>query len=474
MVPTDKILQTAKDEGCDIIGLSGLITPSLDEMVNVAAEMERLGIDLPLMIGGATTSKIHTAVKIDPKFNGTIVYVPDASRAVGVAGNLLSAEKKDAFHQEMKDEYDAMRVKRAANQRVKKTATLEQARANKKSTDWMLYEPFKPAIFSGKIDHDLIAGDYTLEHLDNGGVLLKFDDYPLDNLAEIFDWTPFFRSWELAGRYPAILTDEVVGEEATKLLADAEEMLEKIIKEKWLTGKAVLGFFPANSNGVDDINLYTDESRNATHTTLHHIRQQMDRTTSNKNKKQPNFCLADFVAPDNSGKPDWVGSFAVTTGFGVEKRVKAFQEEYDDYNAILLEALADRFAEALAEKMHELTRKVFWGYGADENLSNEEVIKENYQGIRPAPGYPACPEHTEKGTLWELLQPEERIGLKITESFAMWPAAAVSGWYFSHPDSRYFGTGKIQRDQVEDYAKRKDWTMNKAEKWLGPVLGYDV
>jgi len=474
MVPTDKILQTARDEGCDIIGLSGLITPSLDEMVNVATEMERQGMGLPLMIGGATTSKIHTAVKIDPKYHGSIVYVPDASRAVGVAGNLISDENKASFHQEMKDEYEAMRVKRAANQRVKKTATLEQARANKVKIDWDNYQPPKPAILEGKIESDLIAGDYSFEQLDNGGVLLKFEDFPLDNLAEVFDWTPFFRSWELAGRYPAILSDEVVGEEATKLFADATEMLEKIIEEKWFSGKAVLGFFPANSTNNDNIELFTDESRESSHTTLHHIRQQMDRTTADKNKQQPNFCLTDFMAPIDSNTKDWLGVFAVTTGFGVEERVKAFQKEFDDYNAILLEALADRFAEALAEKMHELTRKVFWGYGADEDLSNEEVIKERYQGIRPAPGYPACPEHSEKGILWELLQPDERIGLKITESFAMWPAAAVSGWYFSHPDSRYFGTGKIQRDQVDDYAKRKGWTIDEAEKWLGPVLGYDA
>ncbi len=472
MVPTEQILQKAKEENCDIIGLSGLITPSLDEMVNVASEMERQGFELPLMIGGATTSKIHTAVKIDPKYHGTIVYVPDASRAVGVAGNLLSKEKKQAFHDEQKAEYDAMRIKRAANQRVKKTATLDQARNNKVMVEWGNYQPPKPVIFNGKMDNDLVAGDYNFEQLDNGGVLLTFEDYPLDNLAEIFDWTPFFRSWELAGRYPAILTDEVVGEEATKLLADAEEMLDKIIKEKWLTGKAVLGYFPANSDGVDDINLYSDASRETSHTTLHHLRQQMDRTTSSKNKQQANFCLADFVAPKESGKTDWLGTFAVTTGFGIEEHIKRFQEDHDDYNAILLEALADRFAEALAEKMHELTRKVFWGYGANEALTNDEVIKEKYQGIRPAPGYPACPEHTEKGTLWELLQPEERIGLKITESYAMWPAAAVSGWYFSHPDARYFGIGKIQKDQVKDYAKRKKWTIEQAEKWLGPVLGY--
>ena len=469
MVPAEKILQTARDENCDIIGLSGLITPSLDEMVNVAKEMERQGFELPLMIGGATTSKIHTAVKIDPQFHGPIVYVPDASRAVGVAGKLISAEIKADFHKEMKAEYDTMRINRAANQRVKKTASLSQARENKLQIDWDNYQPPKPAILSGKIENALIAGDYSFEQLDNGGVVLQFDDYPLDNLVEIIDWTPFFRSWELAGRYPDILSDKVVGEEATKLLADAKQMLKKIINEKWLTGKAVLGFFPANSDGVDDINLYSKRSSEKAHTTLRHIRQQMDR-----NKQNVNFCLADFVAPVDSGKADWIGAFAVTTGFGIEERVKRFQQEHDDYNAILLEALADRFAEALAEKMHELTRKVFWGYAADEKLSNEELIKEKYQGIRPAPGYPACPEHSEKGTLWELLEPEKRIGLKITESFAMWPAAAVSGFYFSHPDSRYFGTGKIQRDQVEDYARRKGWSMSEAEKWLGPVLGYDA
>jgi len=471
MVPTETIIQTAIKENCDIIGLSGLITPSLDEMVGVAKELERQGLDLPLMIGGATTSKIHTAVKIDPQYHGSIVYVPDASRAVGVAGNLLSKDNKAAFHQETKDEYDAMRIKRASNQRVKKTATLEQARANKVDIDWENYQPPKPAIFEGKIQNDLIAGEYNFEQLDNGGVILQFDNYPLDNLAEIFDWTPFFRSWELAGRYPAILTDKVVGEEATKLFADAKAMLRTIVEEKWLTGKAVIGFFPANSVG-DDLELFNNDARTKSHTTLHHIRQQMDRNPA-KNQ-QANFCLADFVAPVDSGKADWLGSFAVTTGFGIEEHIERFRKEHDDYNIILLEALADRFAEALAEKMHELTRKVFWGYAADENFSNEEVIKESYQGIRPAPGYPACPEHTEKGTLWKLLNPEERIGLKITESYAMWPAAAVSGWYFSHPDTRYFGIGKIQRDQTEDYAKRKGWTIKEAEKWLGPVLGYEV
>ncbi len=468
MVPADKILQTARDEGCDIIGLSGLITPSLDEMVNVAKEMERQGFEIPLMIGGATTSKIHTAVKIDQNYHGSVVYVADASRAVGVAGQLLSDDTKAAYHQQIKDEYEAMRTKRAGNQRVKKTATLEQARANKVKIDWDSFEGVKPAIFNGKIKNDLVKADYHFEKQDNGSVILQFDSYPLDDLAEIIDWTPFFRSWELAGRYPAILSDEVVGKEATKLFNDAKAMLKKIVAEKWLSAKAVLGFFPANSSG-DDLQLYTDENRSQAHTKLFHIRQQMER-----NKQQPNFCLADFIAPADSNKQDWLGAFAVSAGFGIEDPIEKFRKNHDDYNIILLEALADRFAEALAEKMHELTRKVFWGYASDENLSNEEVIKENYQGIRPAPGYPACPEHTEKGTLWKLLQPEERIGLKITESYAMWPAAAVSGWYFSHPDSRYFGTGKIQRDQVEDYAKRKGWTLEEAEKWLGPVLGYDT
>jgi 5-methyltetrahydrofolate--homocysteine methyltransferase len=466
MVPAETILQKAREENVDIIGLSGLITPSLDEMVNVAQEMERQGFEVPLLIGGATTSKIHTAVKIDPQYHGSIVYVHDASRAVGVAGKLLSNEFKANYHTEIKEEYDAMRIKRASNQRQKKTAPLAQARANKVKIDWATYQAVKPAIFEADITLDN-GVSYQKEHLDNGSVILQFDDYPLADLVDTFDWTPFFRSWELAGRYPAILTDEVVGEEASKLFIDAKAMLKTMVEEKWITAKAVLGFFPANSTG-DDIHLYGDDTRQHHHTTLYHLRQQMDR----KNQ-QANFCLADFIAPEGE-QPDWLGSFAVSAGFGIEPHIKQFQQDHDDYNAILLEALADRFAEALAERMHELTRKTLWGYSADETLSNREIIKEKYHGIRPAPGYPACPEHTEKGTIWALLQPEQRIGLKITESYAMWPAAAVSGWYFAHPDCRYFGTGKVQRDQVEDYAKRKGWTIEKAEKWLGPVLGYDA
>ncbi len=471
MVPTETILKTAKEQGCDIIGLSGLITPSLDEMVNVAKEMERQGFELPLMIGGATTSKIHTAVKIDPQYHGAVVYVPDASRAVGVAGELLSDDRKSAYHQEIKDEYEAMRVKRASNQRDKKTATLQAARDNKVPIEWDNFSPQKPAILIEKIDSKTLGSEYHLEKLDNGGILIQFDDYPLDQLLDTIDWTPFFRSWELAGRYPQILEDEIVGKEATKLFSDAQAMLKDIVEQKWIQARAVLAFFPANSEG-DDIYLYPDEVNKTPHTTLHHIRQQMDRTTASQNKQQPNFCLADFVAPTDSNKRDWLGAFAVSAGFGIDEHLERFRAEMDDYNAILLEALADRFAEALAEKMHELTRKFIWAYAPDEQLDNESIIKEKYQGIRPAPGYPACPEHTEKGTLWKLLDPENRIGLKLTESFAMWPAAAVSGWYFAHPKTRYFGTGKIQKDQVEDYAKRKGWTLEEAEKWLGPVIGY--
>jgi 5-methyltetrahydrofolate--homocysteine methyltransferase len=419
------------------------------------------------LIGGATTSKIHTAVKIDPQYHGSIVYVPDASRAVGVAGKLLSDSAKVQYGQETKEEYDAMRIKRASNQRQKKTASLAQARANKVKIDWSQYQAIKPAVFDADIA--LPNGvSYQKEALENGSVILRFDHYPLADLVDTFDWTPFFRSWELAGRYPAILQDKIVGEEASKLFVDAKNMLKTIVAENWLTAKAVVGFFPANRSQSceDDITLYNDESRQQSHTTLHHLRQQMDR-----NNQNANFCLADFIAPE--GQQDWIGGFAVSAGFGIKAHVKAFQHDHDDYNAILLEALADRFAEALAERMHELSRKFLWGYSMDETLSNHEIIKEKYQGIRPAPGYPACPEHTEKGTLWTLLQPEQRIGLEITESYAMWPAAAVSGWYFAHPDSRFFGTGKIQRDQVEDYAKRKGWTIEEAEKWLGPVLGYD-
>ncbi len=463
MVPTDDILTKAKEENVDIIGLSGLITPSLDEMVHVAGEMERLGMDIPLLIGGATTSRVHTAVKIDPAYHGAVVHVADASRAVGVAGKLLSDDDKVDYIKAIKTGYEELRVKRAANQRVKKSATLAQARANKVPIDWASYQPPKPLYLDAPRDGE----NFTVSRPDNGGVIIQFDDYPLQDLQERIDWTQFFRSWELAGKFPAILTDEVVGEEASKLYNDARQMLEKVIQEKWVTAQAVIGLFPANSINDDDIELYTDENRDTVSMELHHIRQQIDR-----GGLRPNFCLADFIAPKDSGVSDWLGAFAVTAGTGIEPHVKRFRTEHDDYNAILLEAICDRLAEALAERMHERLRKEFWAYVPDESFSNEEIIKESYQGIRPAPGYPACPDHTEKGLLWDLLQVKERIGMIITESYAMYPAASVSGWYFSHPESQYFGTGKIQKDQVEDYARRKGMTMQEAEKWLSPVLGY--
>jgi 5-methyltetrahydrofolate--homocysteine methyltransferase len=466
MVPAEKILQTARDENVDIIGLSGLITPSLDEMVHMAKEMERQGFEIPLLIGGATTSKVHTAVKIDPQYHGAAIYVADASRAVGVAENLLSDERKANYIAGIKDEYEAIRVKRASNQKEKKTASLSDARANKAQIDWDAYNPPKPAIFATTTLAG--AGNFSVEEK-HGGIILQSNDYPLDDLVKRIDWTPFFRSWELAGFFPAILEDEVVGEEASKLYKDARAMLEKIVAEKWITARAVLGVFPANACNDDDIELYSDEARNNVHMTLHNLRQQMDR-----NNQKANYCLTDFIAPKESGKTDWLGAFAVTAGINIEDKLNAMKAEHDDYNVILLEALADRLAEAMAERMHERMRKEIWAYMADETLDNDALIKEKYQGIRPAPGYPACPDHTEKGLLWELLEPETRIGLSITESYAMWPAASVSGWYFSHPESRYFGTGKIQKDQVEDYAQRKGWTLEEAEKWLMPVLGYDA
>ena len=460
MVSAEKILQVARDENVDIIGLSGLITPSLDEMVHVAKEMQRQGFNIPLLIGGATTSKIHTAVKIEPQYqNDMVVYVPDASRAVGVASSLLSKEQKPAYVANLRAEYEQIRVKRAANQTERKLISIAEARANAVKTDWANYTPPKPQVLAAAPNPSTAGGE---------GNIIVFEDYPLAELVERIDWTPFFRSWELAGKFPAILTDEIVGEECTKLYADAQAMLQKIVAEKWIQAKAVVGFFPANAQG-DDVVLYTDETRSQTLTTLHNLRMQMER-----NGQQPNYCLGDFVAPVESGKADWMGVFAVSAGFGIEPHLQAFRAKHDDYSAIMLEALCDRFAEALAERMHERVRKEFWGYAADETLDNDAMIAEQYQGIRPAPGYPACPDHTEKGTLWTLLDVENRIGMTLTESFAMYPAASVSGWYFSHPESRYFGLGRIARDQVEDYAKRKGMTLEQAERWLAPVLGYEA
>jgi len=450
MVPAETILAEAKKHHVDIIGLSGLITPSLDEMVHMASEMERLELSIPLLIGGATTSRIHTAVKIDPKYSSAVVYVPDASRAVGVAGELLSDDRKAVYIQNVKDEYELMREQRSKRTANRQTFTLQQARDNAFNADWDSYTPPVPTFLGIKV----------------------FDDYSLEELSHYIDWTPFFHAWELAGKYPKILNDDIVGEEATRLFDDAQKMLKKIIDEKWLQARAVIGFFPANSVG-DDIEIYSDDDRTEVKAVLHHLRQQMAKPVD-----RPNSCLSDFVAPrdiDNkaSGIKDYIGAFAVTAGIGIDERVKQFEDDHDDYSSILLKALADRLAEAFAERMHERVRKEFWAYAKDENLENDALIKESYQGIRPAPGYPACPDHTEKATLWSLIEPDKNAGITITESFAMLPTAAVSGFYFSHPESKYFGVGKIQKDQVEDYAQRKGDELAVVERWLAPVLDYD-
>ncbi len=496
MVPAQKILDTAREHNCDIIGLSGLITPSLDEMVHVAKEMQRLGIKTPLMIGGATTSKIHTAVKIAPVCDHPVVHVVDASRAVSVASSLLGANREQ-YAADIRREYAELAAQRAANRREGKRVPLEQARQNRLKLHFGLagLPPLpnpSPARGEGLLSPSPSMGEGPGERVKNISPTCQagccapptpgylppkpsflgtrvFEDYPLEDLRERIDWGPFFQAWELAGRYPAILEDEVVGEEARKLLADARAMLDRLIAEKWLKAAAVIGFWPANSTGFDDIELYADEDREQVLTTLHHIRQQMERQAG-----KPNLCLADFIAPKESGVPDYLGGFAVTAGIGIEAKLAEFEAQHDDYQAIMLKALADRLAEALAERMHERVRKTFWGYAPHENYSNEDLIREAYRGIRPAPGYPACPDHTEKGILWELLRPDERIGLRLTESYAMYPTAAVSGWYFAHPQSQYFGVGKIGRDQVEDYARRKGWSLAEAERWLAPILGYDA
>lgn len=445
MVPAETILAEAQKHAVDIIGLSGLITPSLDEMVHMASEMQRLGMKTPLMIGGATTSRIHTAVKIDPKYDHAAVYVADASRAVGVAGELLSEDRRQEYIQAIKDEYRDMHEQREKRSGKRKSFSLQQARDNAFRFDWAGYTPPKPAFLGIKV----------------------FEDYPLDELVDYIDWTPFFHAWELAGKYPKILDDDVVGEEAGKLYNDARAMLKKIVDEKWLKARAVIGFFPANSVG-DDIEIYTDDERGEVKTVLHHLRQQMAKPAD-----RPNSCLSDFVAPKDSGKKDYIGAFAVTAGIGIDERVKRFEDEHDDYNSILLKALADRLAEAFAERMHERVRREFWAYAPEEALGNDDLIAETYQGIRPAPGYPACPDHTEKATLWSLIEPDKNAGITLTDSFAMLPTAAVSGFYFSHPSAKYFGTGKVGKDQVEDYARRKDEDLKVVERWLAPVLDYD-
>ncbi len=444
MVPCREILKKAREEKVDIIGLSGLITPSLDEMVYVAKEMEREGFDIPLLIGGATTSKTHTAVKIEPQYSGPVVHVLDASKSVAVASSLLSEEgnTRSTFVKNIKDEYEKVRITRGDRKSSKKYLTLEQARANKLRLDWDNYMPPVPVMTGVKV----------------------FDDYSLEELSEYIDWTPFFATWQLRGKYPAIFQDETVGEEAQKLFNDAQSLLRRIIDEKWLTAKGVIGLFPANSMG-DDIVVYTDGNRNNVKAMLRHLRQQRQKAPG-----QANYCLSDFVAPQDKGVPDYVGAFAVTTGIGIEKQIRQFEEEQDDYNAILLKALADRLAEAFAERLHQRVRTEFWGYAVDESLDNEALIGEKYRGIRPAPGYPACPEHSEKRNLFDLLQVEANTGIQLTESYAMYPAAAVSGWYFSHPESRYFGLGNIEQDQLADYAIRKEMPKEEMAQWLGPVL----
>ena len=441
MVPWSDILKAANDHDADMIGLSGLITPSLDEMVTVAAEMQRADFDMPLLIGGATTSRVHTAVKIAPEYSGPVVHVLDASRAVGVASNLLSDELKQGFVADTRAEYDDIREKRLAKPKVDRLVDLGAARANADALSFDDYVPEKPQFLGTKV----------------------FDDYPLDDLVSRIDWTPFFRTWELAGTYPAILDDEVVGESARSLFADAKAMLKQIVDEKWLTAKAVVGFWPAQKQG-DDIVLFEDEDCSSEFTRFHFLRQQVQ-----KREGRANDCLADFVADEN-GPADYFGGFVVTAGHGIDEHVARYKADHDDYNEILIKALADRLAEAFAERMHERVRTEFWGYAAGENLENTDLIKERYQGIRPAPGYPACPDHSEKVELFRILGANEATGVSLTNSYAMLPTAAVSGFYFAHPQAHYFGVGKIAKDQVEDYARRRNVGIETVERWLRPNL----
>ncbi|HSS06733.1 MAG TPA: vitamin B12 dependent-methionine synthase activation domain-containing protein, partial [Rhodanobacteraceae bacterium] len=466
MVPAQKILDTAKAENADMIGLSGLITPSLEEMSHVAREMQRQEFHVPLLIGGATTSRAHTALKIEPHYKSPTVWVKDASRAVGVAQSLISKELVDEFLARVRGEYAEIRERHKDRSGAKKLVPIAKARDQRFQGDWANYTPPAPK---------------------RPGITV-FDDYPLAELVARIDWTPFFNAWELSGRYPAIFDDAIVGAQARELHRDAREMLDRIVAEKWLTARGVIGFWPAQAVG-DDVELSSllppgeggaaapDEgSAKATPTPLpkgeglklHFLRQQADKPV-----ERPNFCLADFIAPKSSGVDDWIGAFAVTAGIGIEPHLARFEREHDDYSSILLKALADRLAEAFAERLHERVRREFWGYAPDEALDNESLIGEKYRGIRPAPGYPACPDHTEKTALFRLLDATKNAGIELTEGFAMYPAAAVSGWYFSHPGSQYFVVGRLTKEQVVDYAKRKDWTLAEAERWLATNLDYD-
>ncbi|MCH8834881.1 MAG: methionine synthase [Proteobacteria bacterium] len=446
MVPYAKILETAREHDADMIGLSGLITPSLEEMASVAHEMTREGLEIPLLIGGATTSKAHTAVKIAPNYRGPTIHVVDASRAVGVARKLMSDTLRDDFLASVAEEYEAVRERHASRKTKARQLGIADARKARHRIDWAATKPPRPAFLG----------------------LKAFADYDLDELVGRIDWTPFFRTWELAGTYPDILKDNTVGEAARGLFADAQAMLERIVGEGWLTANGVVGFFPANTVGDDDVELYTGESRQRVRAVVHFLRQQMM-----KSPGRANFCLADFIAPKETGIEDYIGAFAVTTGIGIENKLEEFKKQHDDYSDILLKALADRLAEAFAERLHERVRKEFWGYAKDEDLDNRALIGEDYQGIRPAPGYPACPDHSGKPALFELLEAEKNTAMTLTENFAMLPASSVSGYYFSHPDSQYFGIGRIGRDQVEDYARRRGVSVDQAEKWLSPILIYD-
>ncbi|MBT0584891.1 methionine synthase [Alteromonas oceanisediminis] len=440
MVPCAKILEEAKAQNVDMIGLSGLITPSLDEMVYVAKEMQRLGFTIPVLIGGATTSKAHTAVKIEQHYDGPVVYVPNASRAVGVCQKLISDEFRPAYVAQLAKEYDVVRDQHSRKKPRTRPVSLAQARENHVTIDWSAYQPPKPQ----QLGVQSVSASIEL-------------------LRQYIDWTPFFMTWSLAGKYPRILNDEVVGEEAKKLFADANAMLDELASQQTLTPAGVVGLFPANTQG-DDILIYTDDSRQKVRLTAHHLRQQTEK------KGKPNYCLSDYIAPQSSDKADYIGAFAVTAGVEEDALSDAFKHAGDDYNAIMVKAVSDRLAEAFAEYLHEKVRTELWGFAPDEQLDNDALIAEKYQGIRPAPGYAACPEHTEKQPIWDLLEVEKHTGMQLTESYAMWPGASVSGWYFSHPESRYFAVAKIQPDQVEDYAARKGWSVDEAEKWLMPNL----
>jgi 5-methyltetrahydrofolate--homocysteine methyltransferase len=444
MVPTDKILDTAEKEKADIIGLSGLITPSLDEMVHVAHEMKRRNMNLPLMIGGATTSRMHTAVKIAPQYDNGVIHVLDASRSVTVAGSLLSKEQKSEFLSSVKSEYTKLASDYANKKTVKQSLSFEEAQANKEKIDWKNYKAPVPA-FTG---------------------IRTFNKFDLSELEDYIDWQPFFIAWEMHGKFPQILSDEIIGKEATKLYNDARGLLKKIISEKWLTADGVIGFWKANSNGKDTVTLWKEENEKTSDVKLEFLRQQAKKASG-----QSNLSLADFIAPAEEAVKDYIGAFAVTI-HGIEPHIKRFEQQNDDYNKITLQALGDRLAEAFAEKLHELVRKEYWAYDKEENLTNEDLIREAYSGIRPAPGYPACPDHTEKIKLFDLLKATDNAGIQLTESLAMYPASSICGWYFSHPESKYFGVGKINKDQVVDYAGRKKMPLEEIERWLMPILEY--